>query len=158
MYQLNLAIFRYTLLCYFHQLSASILFAVAGVFRESDEHSIRGVLLVVHGSAWVLCMFSSSYSLSVPMVLKISMCFCHGLKMCKWFMYNTHIDFSHFFLAVNIDLPSLNATNVSWDILCAHNFTSICLKLHMGFVYDLEMYTHVCHIILRLFCHFIFCC
>ena len=34
-------------------------------FRESDEHSISGVLFVVRGSARVQCVCSFSYSLSV---------------------------------------------------------------------------------------------
>ena len=143
-HQLSLAIIKYTLLCYFHQLSASILFVVAGVFRESHEHSIRGILLVVRWSAWVLCVFSSSYSFSVPMVMKHCMCFCHCLKICKWFIYITHIDFSHFFRPSNIDLPGLNATNVSWytwGTLCAHGFIPICLKLYIGSVHNLKMYT-----------------
>ena len=55
----------YTLLCYVHQLSASILFIVARLSENVMSIVISGVLFVERGSARVTCVCSSSYSLSV---------------------------------------------------------------------------------------------
>ena len=42
-----------------------------------------------------------SYSF-VPIILKLCMCFCHGMKMCMWFGDNCQIIFCHFFHIVNL--------------------------------------------------------
>ena len=44
---------------------------------------------------WVPCVRISAYS-SMPISLKLYMCFEHGLKMCKWFGYNLRITFCYF--------------------------------------------------------------
>ena len=44
---------------------------------------------------WVSCERNSSYSF-VPIILKLCMCFRHGMKMCMWFGCNCQIIFCHF--------------------------------------------------------------
>ena len=62
-------------------------------FRESDEHSISGVLFVARGSARVPCVCSSSYSLSVMIGLKLVIAY----RLSGLYTIFSHIDFSHFF-------------------------------------------------------------
>ena len=50
---------------------------------------------------WVSCERNSSNSI-VPIVLKLCMCFRHGMRMCMWFRYNCEIIFCHFFHFVNL--------------------------------------------------------
>ena len=47
------------------------------------------------------CERNSSYSF-VPIVLKLCMCFSHGMKMCMWTGHNCWINFCHFFGIVNL--------------------------------------------------------
>ena len=47
------------------------------------------------------CERNSSYSF-VLFVLKLCICFLHGMRMCMWFVYNCKIIFSHFFHIVNL--------------------------------------------------------
>ena len=56
---------------------------------------------------WVSCERNSSYSL-VPIILKLCMCFRHGMNMCIWFGYNCQIIFCHFFHIVNLVIFHLN--------------------------------------------------
>ena len=44
---------------------------------------------------WVPCVPNSSYSF-MPILLKLYMCYGHGLKICMWFGYNPWIIFCHF--------------------------------------------------------------
>ena len=70
---MNLANVRICIHCY--AISTSFLLAYSllspAFERESDKHSIRGVLFVERGSARVPGVCSSFYSLSVPMSLLI---------------------------------------------------------------------------------------
>ena len=50
---------------------------------------------------WVSCERNSSYSFA-PIVLKLCMCFSHGMKMCMWIGHNCWINFCHFFNIVNL--------------------------------------------------------
>ena len=47
------------------------------------------------------CERNSSYSF-VPIVLKLCICFLHGMSMCMWFGYNCYDIFYHFFHVVNL--------------------------------------------------------
>ena len=64
------------------------------------------VRLSVHPSirqhlTWVSCECNSSYSFA-PIVLKLCMCFPHGMRMCMWIGHNCWINFCHFFDIVNL--------------------------------------------------------
>ena len=50
---------------------------------------------------WVSCErnFSNSFA---PIVLKLCMCFLHGMRMCMWIGHNCWINFCHFFDIVNL--------------------------------------------------------
>ena len=50
---------------------------------------------------WVSCERNSSYSFA-PIVLKLCMCFPHGMRMCMWIGHNCWISFCHFFDNVNL--------------------------------------------------------
>ena len=50
---------------------------------------------------WVSCERNSSYSFA-PIVLKLRMCFPHGMRMCMWIGHNCRINFCHFFDIVNL--------------------------------------------------------
>ena len=50
---------------------------------------------------WVSCERNSSYSFA-PIVLKLCMCFPHGMRMCMWIGHNCWINFCHFFDIVNL--------------------------------------------------------
>ena len=50
---------------------------------------------------WVSCARNSSYSFA-PIVLKLCMCFPHGMRMCMWIGHNCWISFCHFFDIVNL--------------------------------------------------------
>ena len=50
---------------------------------------------------WVSCERNSSYSFA-PIVLKLCMCFPHGMRMCIWIGHNCWINFCHFFDIVNL--------------------------------------------------------
>ena len=47
------------------------------------------------------CERNSSYSF-VPIVLKLCMCFLHGMRMCMWIAHNCWIGFCHFLDVVNL--------------------------------------------------------
>ena len=64
-------------------------------FRPFVRPSIRQHL------TWVSCERNSSYSF-VPIVLKLCMCFPHGMRMCMWIGHNCWINFCHFFDIVNL--------------------------------------------------------
>ena len=63
--------------------------------RTSVRPSIRQHL------TWVSCERNSSYSFA-PIVLKLCMCFPHGMRMCMWTGRNCWISFCHFFDIVNL--------------------------------------------------------
>ena len=50
---------------------------------------------------WVSCERNSSYSFA-PIVLKLCMCFPHGMRMCMWIGHNCWINFCHFFDIVDL--------------------------------------------------------
>ena len=82
-------------------------------FRESEEHSICGVLCVVRGSARVSCVCSSPiYSLSVPIGLKLVIAYRSCRCVSGLCTILSHIDFSHFFSRDHRLLP------MSHDIDC----------------------------------------
>ena len=64
-------------------------------FRTFVRPSIRQHL------TWVSCERNSSYSFA-PIVLKLCMCFPHGMRMCMWIGHNRWINFCHFFDIVNL--------------------------------------------------------
>ena len=49
----------------------------------------------------ISCERNSSYSF-VPIVLKLCMCFPHGMRMCMWIGHSCWISFCHFFGIVNL--------------------------------------------------------
>ena len=49
----------------------------------------------------ISCERNSSYSF-VPIVLKLCMCFPHGMRMCMWIAHNCWISFCHFLDIVNL--------------------------------------------------------
>ena len=49
---------------------------------------------------WVSCERNVSYSF-VPIILKLCVCFRHGMKMCMRFGYNCQITFCYVFHIVN---------------------------------------------------------
>ena len=63
--------------------------------RSSVRPSIRQHL------TWVSCERNSSYSFA-PIVLKLCMCFPHGMRICMWIGHNCWINFCHFFDIVNL--------------------------------------------------------
>ena len=63
--------------------------------RSSVRPSIRQHL------TWVSCERNSSYNYA-PIVLKLCMCFPHGMRMCMWIGHNCWISFCHFFDIVNL--------------------------------------------------------
>ena len=63
--------------------------------RTSVRPSIRQHL------TWVFCERNSYYSFA-PIVLKLCLCFPHGMRMCMWIGHNCWINFCHFFDIVNL--------------------------------------------------------
>ena len=53
------------------------------------------------------CERNSSYSF-VPIVLRLCMCFPHGMRMCMWIGHNCWINVCHFFCIVNLVIFTLN--------------------------------------------------
>ena len=49
----------------------------------------------------ISCERNSSYSF-VPIVLKLWMCFLHGMRMCMWIAHNCWISICHFLDIVNL--------------------------------------------------------
>ena len=81
-------------------------------FRESDKHSIRGVLFVERGSARVPGVCSSFYSLSLPIELKLVIAYKSFRGASGLYTILSHIDFIHFFSCDHRLLP------MSHDIEC----------------------------------------
>ena len=50
---------------------------------------------------WISCERNSSYSFA-HIVLKVCMCFLHGMRICMWIGHNCLISFCHFFDIVNL--------------------------------------------------------
>ena len=97
-FQLNLANIKICIHCYAISISFLLVHCLFHPpFRESDEHSISGVFYVVHGSARLSCVCSSSYSLSVPIGLKLVIAYKSYRCASGLYTILSHIDFSHFF-------------------------------------------------------------
>ena len=97
----------YTLLCYFRQLSASILFIVT-----RDKHKYVVSLFVERGSARVPCVCSSSYNLSEPIELKLSLLTYHADAQVVNIQYSVTLISITFFICDHRLLP------MSHDIDC----------------------------------------
>ena len=52
----------------------------------------------------------------IPILLKLYMCFCQGLKMCMTFGYNHQITFCHFFHSLNLVIFGLNYYRSLWTL------------------------------------------
>ena len=77
--------------------------------RPSVRASVRASFCasVCPSFKWVLCERNSSYNF-IPILLKLYMCFCQGLKKCMTFGYNPQINFCHFFHSLNLVIFGLN--------------------------------------------------
>ena len=87
-----------------HEFGFIVALALAGrhrraSFRPFIRSSIR--TFVRQHLTWVSCERNSSYSFA-PIVLKLCMCFPHGMRMCMWIGHNCWINFCHFFDIVNL--------------------------------------------------------
>ena len=70
-------------------------------------------------------MYNSSYRF-MPIILKLHMCFGHGLKMCTWFRYNHQLIFVIFFRNLNFVIfqVSLLSTYLCRQLVpCEDSFT-----------------------------------
>ena len=72
-------------------------------FRPFVRSSVRTFIRpsIRQHLTWVSCESNSSYSFA-PIVLKLCMCFPHGMRMCMWIGHNCWINFCHFFDIVNL--------------------------------------------------------
>ena len=129
---------------------------------------------------WVSCERNSSYSFA-PIVLKLCMCFPHGMRMCMWIGHNCWINFCHFFDIVNLVIfhpdyidrgsfvcpfvrssvrtfvrPSIrqHLTWVSCERNSSYSFAPIVLKLCMCFPHGMRMCMWIGHNCWINFCHF----
>ena len=78
--------------------------ALAGRHRLASFHMfVRSYirLSIRQHLTWVSCERNSSYSFA-PIVLKLCMCFPHGMRMCMWIGHSCWINFCHFFDIVNL--------------------------------------------------------
>ena len=80
---------------------------------------------------WVSCERNSSYSF-IPIILKLCICFRHGMKMCMWFGYNcqmisvTFFTLWTFFTSIYIDSGYL-----LWAQLLLQFYTDCFETLHV---------------------------
>ena len=121
-------------------------------FRPSVRSSFRQHL------PWVSCERNSSYSF-LPIILKLCVCFCHGMKMCMWFGYNCQIIFCHFFHIVNSHFSPqyIGSGYLLWAQLLLqfytdcfetlHVFSSWYEDVHVVWVKLLEHFGHFFHIV-----------
>ena len=81
------------------------------------------------------CERNSSYSF-VPIVLKLCMCFLHGMRMCMWIAHNCWISFCHF-----LDIVKLVIFHPEYiDSGCLLSATPLTLlKLCVCFLHDMRM-------------------
>ena len=72
-------------------------------FRPFIRSSVRTLVRpsIRQHLTWVSCERNSSYSFA-PIVLKLCMCFPHGMRMCMWIGHSCWINFCHFFDIVNL--------------------------------------------------------
>ena len=94
---MNLANIRICIHCYAISTSFLLVYCLLSPARESDKHSIRGVLFVGRGSARVPCVCSFFYSLSVPIELKLVIAYRSFRCASGLYTILSHIDFNHFF-------------------------------------------------------------
>ena len=104
---------------------------------------------------WVSCECNSSYSFA-PIVLKLCMCFPHGMRMCMWIGHNCWINFCHFFDIVNLVIfhPDYIGRGYSCERNSSYSFVPIVLKLCMCFSYGMRMCMWIGHNCWINFCHF----
>ena len=77
---------------------------VPRLFEEKRKDIVFGFpsfRLSVPLKYYVPCVRNSSYSF-MPILSKLYICFCHGLKICMWFGYYPEIIFCHFFRNLNL--------------------------------------------------------
>ena len=88
-----------TLLIFEHALKICILFGynpqINFCYFFHDLNSIFGILTMKVNGQWVSCVRNSSYSFML-ILLKLYLCYAHGLKICIWFGYNPQIIFVNF--------------------------------------------------------------
>ena len=65
-------------------------------FSKFELGHLTGILTMKVNGQWAPCARNSSYSF-MPILLKIYMCYGHGLNICMWFGYNPVIIFCLFF-------------------------------------------------------------
>ena len=82
-------------------------------------------------SPWVSCERNSSYSF-IPIVLKLCMCFLHGMRMCMWFAIIVRLFFVTFSTSVYRQLVPRERNS-------SYNFIPIFLKLSTCFLHGLKM-------------------
>ena len=78
--------------------------ALAGRHRLASFHTfVRSYIRpsIRQHLTWVSCERNSFYSFA-PIVLKLCMCFPHGMRMCMWIGHSCWINFCHFFDIVNL--------------------------------------------------------
>ena len=66
------------------------------LFPQVELSHFSGIFTIKVNGKWVPCVRIFSYSF-ILILLKLHMCFGHGLKICMWFGYNPQMIFYHFF-------------------------------------------------------------
>ena len=97
-----LGIYKYIQICLSALFSSAVFVqpALAGRHRRASFRTFVSPSIRQH-LTWVSCEPNSSYSF-VPIVLKLCMCFLHGMRMCMWIAHNCWISFCHFLDIVNL--------------------------------------------------------
>ena len=101
-------------------------------------------------------MRNSTYSF-MPIFLKLSKWFCHGLKMCIWFGYTPQINFCHVFCIWNLAISSAQILPKCVYVvgtLCAHLLR--VLKLYRCVSHGMKMCMCLGYNPQIIFCH-VFC-
>ena len=104
---------------------------------------------------WVSCERNSSYSFA-PIVLKLCMCFPHGMRMCMWIGHNCWINFCYFFDIVNLVIfhPDYIEEGISCERNSSYSFVPIVFKLCMCFPHGMRMCIWIGHNCWINFCYF----
>ena len=97
--------------------------ALAGRHRRASFRTFVCSSIRQH-LTWVSCECNSSYSFA-PIVLKLCMCFPHGMRMCMWIGHNCWINFCHFFDIVNLVIFHPDYIGRGY-LLCAQLLLQFC--------------------------------